>query len=293
MLGAIRMVLPGIIVSLIGGTAGILIFNNPNKNKGRSTQSAWHSVIQYEKIYDENVITTTRFAEMETIEGIKKYKGDIMHQIQMLSENFKNTKEEGNVDNRLFAIINCKVDTYDQILKLTDVYLDSLIHLAENPQKYVSTKNETDSSYARKIEELSYSIMNDYNRIKLHLINRDTSTINNILSQLTQSYIRPLYKFYFTNRLPDEYKNSLNNLYGKWNFLITPGSFTLNKDKTGTLTLDEYTRKGRWELDRDFQFRLTTEAKDSFFTFHVLNVTDKTVRLAINDSIQLIGYKEQ
>ena len=49
--GHIKLVLPGIIVSLIGGSAGILIFNNPGKIKGRSTQDGWYSVIQYEKNY--------------------------------------------------------------------------------------------------------------------------------------------------------------------------------------------------------------------------------------------------
>ena len=290
--GPVKLVLPGIIVSLIGGTLGVLVFNNPTKTKGKATQEAWHSVIQYEKIYDDNIIITTRYFDYETIEGLKKYKADIMHQIQMLSENFKNVKEEKNIDNRLLAIINCKVDTYGQILKLTDLYLDSLIKIEVDRQKHIPTVNETVDSYDEKATRLSVEIMNDYNRQRQHLIDRDSSTINNVLKQLTDSYVTFLYKYYFTPRLPDEYKTTSKYLPGSWEFLLIGGGFTYEKNKQGSLTLyDGYTRTGTWLLDDDFNLVLTNEARDSTFTYNVVNISDRTIRLAINDSMQLIGFR--
>ena len=294
MLGPVRLVLPGIIVSLIGGSAGFLLFNNPGKIKGKSTWDAWNAVLQYEKIYDNNVITTTRFYNSETIPGLKKYKNDIMHQIQMLSENFKNIKEEGNVDNRLFAIINCKVDTYNQIHRMTDIYLDSLIKLGEHPDAYIPLKNETDSSFIKKLTEMSTGIMDDYNRQRQHLIDRDSSTINNILQQLTNSYRGMFYQFKFTPRLPDEFSTTLNSLYGSWEFLIIGGGLTLQKDNTGELTLqDDYSRKGKWSLDKHYRVKFKYENKDTSFTFKVINISDKTIRLTLKDSIHIIGYRSR
>jgi hypothetical protein len=287
--GLIKLILPGITISLIGGALGILFFNNPGKIKGKDTLQAWHSVIQYEKIYDDNIITTTRHADFETIAGLKKYKGDVMHQIQMLSENYKNVKEEKNIDKRLFAIINCKVDTYNQILAITDLYLDSVIKLVENSISYM----ETDSVKIMEAVTKSNEIINEYLGQRLHLINRDSSTINNILQQLNASYITLLYRYRFISRLPGEYKSTLKKLYGDWEFLLYNGRFTFEKNNSGTLTFEDgYTRKGYWSFNKDYSFILTKEEKDSTFSFKVLNVTDRSIRLAINDSMHVIGYRK-
>ncbi len=292
-INTVKVVLPGIIVSLIGGTAGVLLFNNPEKIKGRATQAAWHAVIQYEKIYDNNIISTARYASTETIAGLKQYKDDLMHQIQMLSENYRNIKEESNIDNRLLAVINCKVDTYNQIHRLTDVYLDSMVKLAENPAAYILQANDdTDSSYNKKVETASVEIMNAYNRQRLHFIDRDSSTINNILDQLTRSYNRLLYTFKFTNRLPGEYKSTLQNIIGDWDLLFTGEKLSLNSDHSGTLVSDGYSNKGSWQLNKDYKLVLTTAAGDSAYTFHVLNVSANTIRLALNDSMHFVGYKQ-
>ncbi len=292
-INTVKVVLPGIIVSLIGGTAGVLLFNNPEKIKGRATQAAWHAVIQYEKIYDNNIISTARYASTETIAGLKQYKDDLMHQIQMLTENYRNIKEESNIDSRLLAIINCKTDTYNQVHRLTDVYLDSMVKLAENPAYYIpEEKTDTDSSYNSKLLAASLEIMNAYNRRRMHLIDRDSSTISNILEQLTQSYSRLLYTFRFTKRLPDEYKRTLQNIIGDWDLLFTGEKLSLNSDHSGTLVSDGYSNKGSWQLDKDYKLVLTTAAGDSAYTFHVLNVSASTIRLAVNDSMHVVGYKQ-
>ncbi len=292
-LNAVKVVLPGIIVSLIGGTAGVMLFNNPGKIKGRATQAAWHAVIQYEKIYDNNIITTARFASTETINGLKQYKDDLMHQIQMLTENYRNIKEENNIDSRLLAVINCKTDTYNQIHRLTDVYLDSMVKLAENPVFYVPrTNDDSDSSYNNKVETASVDIMNTYNRRRMHLIDRDSSTISNILEQLTQSYSRPLYTFRFAKRLPDEYKRTLQNIIGDWDLLFSGEKLSLNNDHTGALISNGYSNTGSWQLDKEYKLVLTTAGGDSAYTFHVLNVSANTIRLAVNDSMHVVGYKQ-
>jgi hypothetical protein len=170
--------------------------------------------------------------------------------------------------------------------------MDSLIKLAENPADYVPYENESDTAYAIKIQTRSIDIMGEYNRQKMHLIDRDSTTINNILQQLTYSYTSMLYKYGFNSRLPNEFKSTLHKLHGEWEFLIIGGGFTFEKNNSGTLTLDDgHTRRGFWSLDKDYKFVLATDPADSIFTFKVLNVTDRNIRLAINDSLQVIGFR--
>ena len=50
----IKLVLPGIIVSVIGLFASNFIFNNPNKIKAKATHTTWKVVTQFEDMFEIN-----------------------------------------------------------------------------------------------------------------------------------------------------------------------------------------------------------------------------------------------
>lgn len=50
----IKLVLPGIIVSVIGLFASNYIFNNPEKNRARATFATWNVINQFENILEKN-----------------------------------------------------------------------------------------------------------------------------------------------------------------------------------------------------------------------------------------------
>ena len=58
----------------------------------------------------------------------------MLHQIQMTSENLRNVLDkESNVDNLMLAVINMRIDSYNEMKKLTGTLLDTLNSLNKNP----------------------------------------------------------------------------------------------------------------------------------------------------------------
>jgi len=86
-LNAIKTVFPGLIISIIGGSFAFLVFNNPEKIRGKATLRAWESLKQYERLYNEN---TDRISCGDYIFRLDRIKTDMIHQIQMATENLKN-----------------------------------------------------------------------------------------------------------------------------------------------------------------------------------------------------------
>src|SRR5512138_739468 len=117
--GFSKTIFPGLIISIIGGSFAFLVFNNPEKIRGKATLRAWESLKQYERLYTNN---TDILNCGNIVEGTERFKSNMLHQIQMTSENLKNILEkEGNVDNLMLAIINMKIDSYNEMKKQSEI----------------------------------------------------------------------------------------------------------------------------------------------------------------------------
>ena len=65
----IKLILPGIIVSLVGASAVFFIFNNPDKNKAKQTYASWSVIREYEAAYwksaEEAICLTEPFDQIQ------------------------------------------------------------------------------------------------------------------------------------------------------------------------------------------------------------------------------------
>jgi hypothetical protein len=280
----IRKFFGGVLATLLAGTMVYLIFNNPKKIKGRATLQAWHSIIQYEQMYDENVILITCNTPLTTTDNIKEYKSDIVHQIQLTGDNFQNIKEEGNVDNLLFAIVNLKADTYNEIKTITGGFLDSLVILSDGYDKN-EFPNMSDDEFLQNINRM----VTTFNNRRQHLLDRDTATVTNVLEKLTESYTYPvLYKYSFTKKLPDQDARFKQNIIGKW-ALYGGNTLEVNPDNTAIFIDNGYERKCKWKYENE---QLTLSKKDSGFYYNVILATDKAIRLRVKDEGDYIGCRK-
>jgi hypothetical protein len=173
----IKAVLPGIIISVIGATSAYYIFNNPEKTKAKSTYATWKVINQFEEMLNvSSELLPCRSATGNEIQ----MKKDFIHLYEMTRQNLVDLKSEEKLDKRLSAVLNLKIDTYDELKKQTEVFLDSagLVQL-------MAKNKELDSSNQNGIiSGMQTRYINNLN----HVVYRDTSMINSILGQLNQSY---------------------------------------------------------------------------------------------------------
>jgi hypothetical protein len=234
-LGVAKTIFPGLIISIIGGSFAFWVFNNPDKIRGKATLRAWESLKQYERLYTEN---TDQINCRITDDGVERFKNNMLHQIQMTSENLKNILDkESNVDNLMLAIINLRIDSYSEMKKLTTTLLDTLKSI-----------DETGTHSEKESEQVTIRWVNDY--IKYidecaYLKNRDTATVNNILKHLSKTYS---VNFAEDNLLADT-AGLRKKIIGTWSIALFKVSFQLKPDGTGYWNLMEKNTPCTWQLD--------------------------------------------
>jgi hypothetical protein len=235
--GVAKTIFPGLIVSVIGASFGFLVFNNPEKIRGKATLRAWESLKQYEKLYIDN---TDEINCGNVGEGVDRFKSDMIHQIQMTSENLKNILEkEGNVDNLMLAIINMKIDSYNEMKKQTEIFLDTLKSIDEISitTEAAAEKEQITSRWIQTYSKYTYECA--------YLKNRDTATINKILNEISKTYS---IKFSPEKNLPA--LNELRQkLIGNWSVALFKVSFGLNEDSTGYWNAYDQSFKCTWKID--------------------------------------------
>ena len=229
----IKLVLPGIIVSVIGLFASNYIFNNPEKNRAKATYNTWKVVTQFEEMFEINSDLSPCRTDSFDQAQMKK---DLLHIIEMTRQNILDLKDVDNIDKKLAALINLKIDTYNERRKNTEAYVDSV----ENLQY----KDEN-----RQIELLSsYQVkLNDENE---HNSYRDTAMINSILNDLTKSYSKYVDSFKVENK-KQTVKEIQSFAIGRW---LTTDYVIIDVNKDGT---------GHWkhtltDVDTDFTWNFDT-----------------------------------
>jgi len=233
----IKLVLPGIIVSLIGLTATNFIFNNPKKNKAKATYNTWNVIRQFEESFENNADLIP--CRLDTFDQVQ-YRKDYIHLLEMTRQNILDMKDDVNIDKRLSAIINLKIDSYNETKKITENFLDS----------FLVVKNELSTHQYTAEEELAVSsyMQQTYFNELAHITNRDTAVIAGILKDLTKSYIDYVDSFKVEQKT-QPLKELQTNVIGKW---FTTDKVTVDIKKGGT---------GHWsqtELNTDFTWKFDT-----------------------------------
>ena len=232
----IKLVLPGIIVSIIGLFASNYIFNNPKKNKAKATYNTWNVITQFEESFEENADLIP--CRLDTFDQVQ-FRKDYMHLLEMTRQNILDLKDDANIDKRLSAIINLKIDSYNEIKKITEVFLDSILVIKNELNNGLYTSNE-------QLAVTSYVQYNYLNELS-HINNRDTAVIAGILNDLTKSYIDYVDSFKVEQKT-QPIKEMQTNVIGNW---YTTDKVTINikKDNNGHWKQENLETDFTWKFD--------------------------------------------
>ena len=240
----IKLVLPGIIVSVIGLFASNYIFNNPTKNKAKASYATWKVVTQFEDMFELNSDRIP--CRLDSFDQVQ-WKKDLLHIIEMTRQNILDLKDDDKIDKRLAAIINLKIDSYNERRKITEAYLNNLDSLNN---EIVSKDYDLEKQF-----ELTSALQVKFHDESEHISNRDTAVINSILSDLTKSYVDYVDSFKVEYKKPTV-KEIQESVIGKW---LTTDNVLIDVNKDGT---------GHWnhtsmETDFTWTFDTTMIKKDT------------------------------
>jgi hypothetical protein len=254
----VKMVLPGIIVSLVGGAAGFFIFNNPVKIKARSTYATWNVITEYEKMFARNV--EDAYCTGESLDQLR-FRKDYSHQLDIIIQNMQDLKEEGNTDKRLNAVLNVKIARYGEAKKITEDYLDKILPLTNQ-----ATLNTIDSSLINKIKLMQENYMEDL----AHIETRDTNMIKDIALQLTQSYKKYTQPFAASFRYSQDINEIKKYIIGNWHMVELGAKMNLKADSSGAWEEAGTVHNFKWTLDQNIM-ELKFDGEEHHFYFIKIN----------------------
>ena len=249
----IRLILPGIIVSLVGASAVFFIFNNPDKNKARQTHASWTVLRDYEKAFSRGFEES--FCLNEDIDQIQ-FRKDFSHLLEVLVNNLDDLKKEENTDMLFKAFLNLKIARYNSAKRITEVFLDSVIKLNEQAALYPD-----DQSIKTKGSELQKAYTADLS----HIETRDTIELKRIAVALNKQHLK--YTDSFLLDLPrvqtiDEIKR---NFIGKWRFPEVRATVEFKKDSTGIWNELETDHTFKWTMkDRTLTLNFENESHNFY-----------------------------
>jgi len=258
----IRLVLPGIIVSVIGLFTSNYIFNNPEKIKGNSSRIAWDNLKRFEKIYKDY----TEILPCEYKGNINKdYSQHLIHLQEMTAENLKMLRDDKDVDKLMAAIINLRIDTYTQLKNSSQSFFDSLSFYQAD---------------IGRLQELNANMQIKFINYNKHVYNRDSSIIDHLGQELSQHY--KAFKnvnFNIFNNAADTLDHAIlqNNIIGIWSLLTNdiPVLIKIDNQHSGTWTQEQNEHPFTWNLEKT---KLTVHFTDKFednIVFDVIACTEK------------------
>jgi hypothetical protein len=255
----LKLILPGIIVSLVGASAAFFIFNNPSKIKAKQTFTSWKVIKEYEAAYSRSA--EDAICASEDFNQIQ-FQKDLTHLLGVLIRNLEDLKNEENLDMRLQAFLNLKIDRYTDAKKLTEVFLDSVIKLNSAAEI---------NPYDEKVKKDAQDLQVDFATEMEHVEARDTNELKRITYALNKEHI-DYTKDSFILDLPRIQTASQvrQNFIGKWRFPEVKITIEFKKDKTGTWEESGQTHNLQWTMD---DRTVTLYVDNQIFNFYLADVT--------------------
>lgn len=267
----IKLVLPGIIVSLIGASAGYYIFNNPEKTRAKATYETWKVINQFEVMFDKN----SDILPCNTPQGDQlQIQKDYIHLYEMTRQNLEDLKSEEKIDKRLSAILNMKIDSYNELKRITGIFLDT----AQVINSAAARGELTTAQQNYIIGQIQLKYLTDVR----HISNRDTTMISNIIKELNQTYSSYVDSFLVVNRVEVQDTAEMKPFIpGKW---ITADKVKITYDKAG---------KGNWDQD-SIVFNFSWDLKKEVLTmkndengreivFHLIKINEALMSFVLTD----------
>ncbi len=254
----IKLILPGIIVSLVGASAVFFIFNNPDKNKAKQTYASWNVIREYEAAYlkssEEAICLSDPFDQIQ-------FQKDLTHYLGVLIDNLEDLKNEALIDMRLKAFLNLKIARYTDAKRITDAFLDSVIKL--NRALELSPNNQHIMDEARDLQ-INFATEKD------HIETRDTNELKRLTLALNKDHIKYTDSFLLDlPRLQTEAEIQ-KNFVGRWYFPEAKAIIDFKKDKTGTWEELGQTFNIQWTMDEK---TVTIRLENEVYNFLVVEAT--------------------
>src|SRR5688572_5524661 len=254
----IKLVLPGIIVSLVGASSAFFLFNNPKKNKARQTYASWNVIKEYETAYtksaEEAICLSKHFDQVQ-------FQKDLTHQLGVIIYNLEDLKDEENIDMRLKAFLNLKIARYTDAKKITEVFLDSVIKLNKAASLYPTNqqiKQDAQDLQANFSTEIEHIQTRDTNELK-----RITFALNKDHTKYTDSFLLDLPRI----QTVDEIKQKF---IGKWRFPEVEVVIEFKGDNKGTWEESGQTHNFQWTMEDRI---VTVNIENEIYNFYIAEAT--------------------
>jgi hypothetical protein len=264
----IKLVLPGIVVSVIGLFANNYFFNNAEKTRGRNSRAAWDNLSQYEKIYSD-------FSEQIICQYDgqfnDEYVDDLIHIQEMTSENLKTLKDDKDIDKQMATILNLRIDTYAKLKSTSKAYFDSIFIVYNNLS--IDNKNDWQAIAARLNEKYTKAI----NRIYY----RDTSIITILGAELSKKY-SSFKKVNFSFTPGNSLKNLNEDIIGRWSLLSIHEVLRFEKDGKGMWASDTINQAFHWKLDSTI-LTINYDNNSTPVTLTFIQCTKQTIYFLLSD----------
>ena len=227
-----KNILVGVITTVLG--AGVIYFlgfhesgQSEKKKKKEATVTAWNSLLQYEKLFQQTTNKLICLGETET--AIK----EVTDELDQLSRDMENIKKEDAVDNRMQTLVDRRIDTYKKRKELMANYNAEIITL--------EAKNLSEQETLQQIA----AIQKKLNDRVTGLEDKDRVYAKEIKETLEKEYKIKLEVPEFNSDITKE------NIAGKWEMnrsnkmiMEANGNFTISSETekaTGTWTLNDVT----------------------------------------------------
>lgn len=253
----IKLVLPGIIVSLVGASAAFFLFNNPEKQKARQTYSSWNVIREYENAFVRG--TEDIYCGQETFDQVR-FRKDYSHLLDVLIHNLEDLKDD-DVDMRLKAFLNLKLARYNDAKRLTETYLDTVIKLNQ-----AASKRPNDTA----ITNAGQRLQSDYVSELAHIETRDTLELKQIAEQLNKAHLKYTDSFLLTIPSLQATPEINKHFMGRWRFPELGLTVEYKKDSSGTWEGINQTLHFTWTIKDK---TLTMDFESEINNFIILEAT--------------------
>ena len=254
----IKLILPGIIVSLVGASAVFFIFNNPDKNKAKQTYASWSVIREYEAAYlkssEEAICLSDPFDQIQ-------FQKDLTHYLGVLIDNLEDLKDEALIDMRLKAFLNLKIARYTDAKRITDAFLDSVIKLNRALEL---------SPNSPGIREAARDLQIHFATEKDHIETRDTNELKRLTLALNKDHIKYTDSFLLDLPRLQTASEIQKNFIGRWHFPEVKAIIEFKKDKTGTWEELGQTFNIQWTIDEK---TVTIRVENEVYNFLVVEAT--------------------
>ena len=215
------MVLPGIIVSLIGATAGYFLFNNPDEKKAKESYKTWSVIKEYESAFKKGF--ESYYCSTDSLDMIK-FRKDYAHLLDILINNLQDLKGNKEMDPRVSAFLNFKISRYKESMKITDTFLNQLEPVSDQLRLY--PENNFLRAGAKRLEQ-------NYLIDLAHIETRDDQELVRISDALNTEHKKYTDSFRVEIEKMQPIKEIEKNVAGKWSFPEVQYIIEFNKDSSG------------------------------------------------------------